>query len=150
MSDTIEFTPAEFADYWESHQEDVELGERFMREQLRTEEGRELLRQTADMLATRHTLKGKKFLTFRTAMQNAGKRDPEGDGSVWTPAKVKGTGTKKHPEIEIEVRPVRTHSNPRPVDYQKKLYRAIDTAVCDGGWDFDEVREAVERILQSY
>jgi hypothetical protein len=140
-TDKITFTAEEFASYWESHQDDIELGINFMIENLKTPNGRDLLANTATVLAVRHGVSSSKVVTFRQTMRRASKK--AGLDVIYTPSKVKGTGTKKnpHPTMVVEAAAV-GDGRGRKVDVARRLNSALKAAV-DAGWDEDSLIEAV-------
>lgn len=150
MSDTekLDFTAEEFADYWESHQQDVELGINFMVDNLKTEAGRTLLASTATVLADRHGVSSSKVVTFRQTMRRASQK--AGLDVVYTPSKVKGTGTKKnpHPTMILEHAAI-GDGRGRKVNVQGRINSAVKTAL-DAGWDASDIIEHVRSILGAY
>lgn len=109
MTEEIKFTAEEFADYWESHQEDAELGENFMVKKLGDTDGQTLLARTATVLAQRHGVSSSKVITFRQTMRRACKK---AGIETLTPKKVKGTGTKDSPDPIMVLDKSKAHDKP--------------------------------------
>lgn len=144
MSENIVFSAEEFADYWESFSNDLDLGINFMAERVVSQEGRDLLSETASTLAVRHGVSSDKVKTFRSALRKACEK--AGVEDVWTPKKVKGTGTKANPIPYMVLSPSKRQQQPRKANptraFEKVLRRYIDDS---GNSDFS--REDLEEMF---
>lgn len=128
MSENIVFSAEEFADYWESFSNDLDLGINFMAERVVSQEGRDLLSETVSTLAVRHGVSSSKVKTFRSALRKACEK--AGVEDVWTPKKVQGTGTKKNPTPAMVLAPSKRQSAPKKGNptaaFERVLRRYVD------------------------
>ena len=146
MTDT--FSPEEFADYWESHINDEEISIDFMASKLVTDEGREELANTATLLARRHGVSSKVVITFRVAM-----RDACGKAGIdrFSPGKVNGSD-KDDDGVRMTIKPARAQSNPRKINHEKKIRKAVEDCLRDENNDLTstEIMEIVEVAIETY
>lgn len=144
-----EFNANEFADYWDSIEEDIGVAEDFMAGQLATESGRDLIAATVEVLANRHgSISHKKLVTFRAAMRNACKR--AGLPDIWTFKKIPGTGTKKHSTYGVRVVKAKAQENPRSVDPVAKAVKRMSAWIAKGECTVDELAEAMSTVAFNF
>ena len=145
MSEEIQFSAEEFADYWESFSNDLDLGINFMAGQVKTEAGRDLLSGTVSTLAVRHGVSSGKVRSFRSALRKACEK--AGVDDIWTPTKVKGTGTKTNPVPSMVLAPSKRQNQPRKADPKKAFEKVLRRYIDDYG-NSDFSRGDLEDMFQ--
>ena len=144
MSDLREFTADEFADYWDSIGDDMEQGITFMSRNVMSQEGKELLADTATAIAIRHGVSSDKMKTFRVAMRKACKK--AGLDDVLTPKKIAGTGTKKHPHPVMTIGVSKKQKNPTIADPVALCYNRMKKWVGKDNVSVADIYEAARTI----
>jgi hypothetical protein len=117
--DNKEFNADSFADYWDSIQSDVEFGIDFMASKVVDEEGRELLGQTASILAQRHGVSSDKIKTYRMSMRKACWK--AGIDEIWSPKKEKGTGSTPYMTLVPVIKHTQPAKSPQDLVYDRLL-----------------------------
>jgi len=134
------FDAAEFADYWDSIQSDVEFGIEFMSQKVIDDSGRGLLASTASILAQRHGVSSDKIKTFRMSMRKACEK--AGIDDIWSPKKAKGTGTAANPTPFMTLVPVIPHTKPAKSP-QDLVYDRLLKGIKKGEYGLRDVELAV-------
>lgn len=88
MSD-LNWTAEEFADFWESHEQEKELGINWMAKQMTEEGGPAQIEECATILGKRHGWSSDPVKSFRAAMRKASEK------AGLDPMTIKKTGDKK-------------------------------------------------------
>lgn len=137
----FEMNAEEFAEFWEGHEEERELGIKWIAKQLPTDEGKELVSKAAQILAKRWGNSSDKIKSFRAAMRKASETaglDPLTIGLE----KDETSGDKM-----FVVRPARRQKSPKVADPVQLVYNRMKKWVVKGECTIEELSEAVSDLM---
>jgi len=143
MTGLTEFTIEEFADYWDSIGDDMEAAVDFMARNVVTDEGRDYLGSVATRIAQRHGVSSDKMKNYRMGMRKACKK--AGIDDIFTPKKVKGTGTKDNPDPVMDIIKSKPQENPE-VDSDKKLAYNRMRGWVKKGMSVSDIKAAADKL----
>lgn len=147
MADLTQFTIEEFADYWDSIGDDMEAAVDFMARNVVDDEGRDYLGSVATRIAQRHGVSSDKMKNYRMGMRKACKK--AGIDDIFTPKKVKGTGTKKHPDPVMTIGVSKAQENPEFDTPEKLLYNRMRSWQKQGYSAYD-IYTAATKLYDDY
>ena len=129
----------EFADFWESHEQEKQLGIDWMAKQMATDAGKDLISEAASILATRHGISSDPVKGFRSAMRKASEK--AGISPPLTIKKVKG---EKQKMCVAGSKPHSTAAKKRGEDIvYDHLKKLIESEKCT----VEEMQEGVEKLI---
>lgn len=142
MTDTLAWSAEEFADFWESHESEKELGIAWMASQMATSEGINRLEEAATILGTRHGWSSDPVKGFRSAMRKASEK------AGLDPMTVRKDGDKTV-GYRMKYVPARRHTSPKVANPEELVYGRMLKWVEKGVCSVDDLSAAVWR-LESY
>lgn len=137
MSD-LNWTAEEFADFWESHEQEKELGINWMAQQMKQEGGPAQIEECATILGKRHGWSSDPVKSFRAAMRKASEK------AGLDPMTIKKKGSDKT-GYSFSYAPA-TKRKVSTINWEDKVYNTVSGWLKQGA-DSSLVAEYVEKAI---